>query len=253
MKYIGFIPARLDSTRLPGKPLVKILGKFMIQHVYENVLPAFGRDNLFVVTPDDLIGQAVDGFGGKSILTGWVRSGTDRCLEAFKRMKEAGDPDVDVIINIQGDEPLVRSEQIEALKSVFKRPVFMAATNVDFATLATPTRALDMTGANAYVTLDCFSNAMYFSRYPIPYVKDTRFLESHFHYKTIGVYGYTPDVLWHYAQLPSTMYEKAEGLEQNRWLEMGNKIRVVRTRFGTVGVDTEEDLARVKEIMSLEE
>jgi 3-deoxy-manno-octulosonate cytidylyltransferase (CMP-KDO synthetase) len=241
-KFIGIIPARYASTRFPGKPLVDMAGKKMIQRVYEQVVSTV--DKLIVATDDERIVQAVNNFGGNVILTsGSHKSGTDRCYEAFCK---AG-ADYDVVINIQGDEPFIHPGQIELLKNCFKDK------NVQIATLVKP---FDKDGNfekmlfnpnTPKVVLNCKSEAMYFSRSIIPYIRGeeyTGWLQMHTFYKHIGLYAYRSDVLGEITRLPQSTLEKAESLEQLRWIENGYKIKVAITNQETVGIDTPEDMER---------
>ena len=242
MRFLGIIPARYASTRFPGKPLVDIDGKPMIQRVYEQVRSTV--DALVVATDDERILVAVQNFGGRGILTSVEHhSGTDRCMEAFLKIGE----DYDVVINIQGDEPFIQPEQIELLKKCFSE------TDTQIATLVKP---FDKNGDfektlqnpnTPKVVLNTRSEAIYFSRSVIPYLryKDTaEWLKNHTYYKHIGLYAYRPDVLKEITALPQSSLELAESLEQLRWLENGYKIKVAITHQETIGIDTPEDLAK---------
>ena len=242
MKFIGIIPARYASTRFPGKPLVDMNGKPMIQRVYEQVQQTV--DNLYVATDDMRIEKAVKSFGGNVILTSdQHRSGTDRCYEAYQK---AGSDD-DVVINIQGDEPFVQPEQINLLKDCFNLPDVQIATlvkpfdtNGDFeTTLFNPN--------SPKVVLNKKNEAIYFSRSIIPYIqneKHTEWLKSHTFYKHIGLYAYRADVLQEIVSLPPSCLELAESLEQLRWIENGYKINVGITQQETIGIDTPEDMEK---------
>lgn len=240
MKFIGIIPARYASTRFPGKPLVNMNGKTMIQRVYEQVEQTV--DLLYVATDDMRIEENVRSFGGNVVMTSdQHRSGTDRCYEAYQKVAS----DYDIVINIQGDEPFIQSEQIELLKTCFQQPDVQIATLVkpfdsdgDFeTTLFNPN--------TPKVVLNKKNEAIYFSRSIIPYVrneKHTEWLKMHTFYKHIGLYAYRSDVLREIVTLPQSTLELAESLEQLRWIENGYKIKVGITRQETIGIDTPEDM-----------
>jgi 3-deoxy-manno-octulosonate cytidylyltransferase (CMP-KDO synthetase) len=242
MKFLGIIPSRYASTRFPGKPLVDMDGKSMIRRVYEQVQSAV--DRLYVATDDERIAEAVRRFNGNVILTSERHnSGTDRCYEAFCK---AGF-DADVVINIQGDEPFIRPEQIELLKSCFSAPDTQIATLVkpfdkdgDFEqTLFNPN--------TPKVVLNSRNEAMYFSRSIIPYVRGkvhTEWLRAHTFYKHIGLYAYRAGVLREITALPQSSLEIAESLEQLRWLENGYRIKAGITGCETIGIDTPEDMKK---------
>ena len=214
MKFIGIIPARYASTRFPGKPLADMKGKYMIQRVYEQVRKIL--DNVCVATDDDRIFNAVKSFGGNVVMTSAEhRSGTDRCFEAYNRL--GGNEDV--IINIQGDEPFIKPEQIESLIACFDSP------QTQIATLVRP----------------------YFSRSIIPYMRNIspeQWPDKHVYYKHIGMYGYKADILSQITRLPQSSLEIAESLEQLRWLQNGYTIKVGITTQETIGIDTPDDLQK---------
>ena len=225
MKFIGIIPARYASTRFPGKPLAEICGKTVIRRVYEQACKAL--DTVVVATDDERIYEAVETFGGKVVITRPDhKCGTDRCLEAYQAIttptwREQNDKDT-VIINIQGDEPFIQPEQIEALMACFDRP------DTDIATLVQP------------FAEDKNQEAKMFSRKVIA-ASDGKY------YKHIGIYAYRADVLSKITTLPQSPLEIAERLEQLRWLENGYKIRVGVTTQSTIGIDTPEDLEKAIE------
>ncbi|MDR0431403.1 MAG: 3-deoxy-manno-octulosonate cytidylyltransferase [Tannerellaceae bacterium] len=246
-KFIGIIPARYGSTRFPGKPLVDLGGKPMIQHVYERVrqvLPV-----VCVATDDVRIEKAVKAFGGNVVMTSENhRSGTDRCYEAFTKIGKG----YNVIINVQGDEPFIQPSQIELLKACFSN------YSVQIATLVKPIKtnenfAMALSNKNApKVVLNQYGEAMYFSRSVIPYYRGkshTEWLASHTYYKHIGLYAYRAEVLQEITRLPPTPLEIAESLEQLRWLEYGFKIKVGVTEQDTMGIDTPEDLEKALEFL----
>ena len=242
MKFIGIIPARYASTRFPGKPLADMLGKPMIQRVYERVQSVL--DAVCVATDDARIEEAVKQFGGHVVMTSdRHRSGTDRCYEAYQQCGT----DYDVVINIQGDEPFIHPEQIETLKACFADPTTQIATLVkafradgDFeSTLFNPN--------SPKVVFNKQHEALYFSRSIIPYIrgeKYTEWLKNHTFYKHIGLYAYRAEVLKEITQLPQSTLELAESLEQLRWLENGYKIKVGITDQETIGIDTPEDMEK---------
>ena len=246
LKYIAIIPARYASTRFPAKPLALLGGKPVIQRVYEQVAGVL--DDAVVATDDERIYDAVRSFGGRVEMTSTAhRSGTDRCWEAYCRQ---GRP-YDVVVNVQGDEPFIRREQLEALKGCFDNP------QIDIATLVKPFAAADGLAAlenpnSPKVVLDAESRALYFSRSVIPYLRNVpreEWLAHHTFYKHIGIYAFRSEVLRQVTSLPQSPLELAESLEQLRWLENGYKIGVGITEAETVGIDTPEDLARAEEFL----
>jgi len=241
MKFLGIIPARYASTRFPGKPLVDMLGKTMIQRVYEQVIGVL--DDVYVATDDQRIFDAVKAFGGKVVMTSQNhQSGTDRCYEAFTKIGER----YDVVINIQGDEPFIKPSQIKLLQSCFEDKNTQIATLVkpfeldaDFDVLSNPN--------SPKVVLNKNMQALYFSRSVVPYLRgkeQTEWIKNHVYYKHIGLYAYKADVLKEITALPQSDLEKAESLEQLRWLENGYVIKVGITNEETIGIDTPEDLKR---------
>ncbi|MGE5395779.1 MAG: 3-deoxy-manno-octulosonate cytidylyltransferase [Candidatus Saccharibacteria bacterium] len=246
MNFIGIIPARYQSTRFPGKPLVLLQGKPIIQWVYENAAKVL--DTVYVATDDERIFQAVEAFGGKAVYTSAShQSGTDRCAEAAQLL--ARQMQVDVVINIQGDEPFIRSEQIESLKACFNYP------HTEIATLIKPvTQIEEIFNINRpKVVINHNKEAMYFSRSPIPFVRglaqEEWLTHSHF-YSHIGMYAYQYDVLLDLTKLPVGLLEKAESLEQLRWLENGYTIRTAQTLFESIGIDTPEDLEQARRLLT---
>ena len=241
MKFIGIIPARYASTRFPGKPLAEICGKTIIRRVYEQACKAL--DTVVVATDDERIYNDVESFGGKVVMTRPDhKCGTDRCLEAYQAIttpawREQNDKDT-VIINIQGDEPFIQPEQIEALMACFDRP------DTDIATLVQPfaedKNAIENPNSPK-VNWDVETQeAKMFSRKVIA-ASDGKY------YKHIGIYAYRADVLSKITALPQSPLEIAERLEQLRWLENGYKIRVGVTSQSTIGIDTPEDLEKAIE------
>ncbi len=244
MKFVGIIPARYASTRFPGKPLALLGGKTVIQRVYEQVKECF--DELYVATDDERIKECVEGFGGNVVMTSEdCKNGTGRCLDAYKRLNL----NCDVIVNIQGDEPFIQQKQVKTLIACFENP------DTDIATLVKPFEESDglerLECPNSpKVVLNEEGFALYFSRSVIPYlrgVEKENWLASHTFYKHLGIYAYRANILETITHLPQSPMEKAESLEQLRWLENGYKIKVGVTDIETIGIDTPEDLERAKE------
>ncbi|WEA02721.1 3-deoxy-manno-octulosonate cytidylyltransferase [Mucilaginibacter sp. SJ] len=241
MKILGIIPARYASSRFPGKPLVDIGGKTMIQRVYEQAKKCRSLSEVIVATDDDRIFNHVNGFGGVAVMTGANhQSGTDRCAEVARLY-----PGYEVIINIQGDEPFIDPEQITKLTACFNDPDTQLATLVK--------RILteqELHNANSpKVVINKLSEAIYFSRATLPHVRGQEpenWLEFHTFYKHIGIYGYRADVLQLITKLPVSPLEKAESLEQLRWIDNGYRIKVAETELETHAVDVPEDLEKLK-------
>lgn len=243
MRFLAIIPARYASTRFPGKPLAMLGGKPVIRRVWEQATTVFS--DTAVATDDRRIFDAVEAFGGRAIMTSPNhRSGTDRCYEAC--LKAGGN--YDVVVNIQGDEPFIRQSLLEAIQRCFDDP------QTDIATLAKPFTEDDGLEAlenpnSPKVVLDGRSRALYFSRSVIPYlrgVERSRWLRQHTFYKHIGMYAFRTPVLKAVTALPQSTLEKAESLEQLRWLENGYRISVALSDAETVGIDTPDDLVRAE-------
>ena len=246
MKFTGIIPARYASTRFPGKPLVDMKGKTMIQRVYEQV--SIVLDSVYVATDDSRIYETVEAFGGRAIMTSEKhRSGTDRCEEAYYKTGEKSD----VIINIQGDEPFIKPCQIEEIMKCFD------SEDTQIATLVTAFDSTDgwdvlMNPNSPKVVLNDKSEALYFSRSIIPYLRNIprqEWLLNHVFYKHIGMYAYRVDVLKEITKLPQSTLELAESLEQLRWLQNGYKIKVGITTQETIGIDTPDDLRKALDLL----
>ena len=251
MNFLAIIPARFGSTRLEGKPLVDICGKPMIQHVYERASKVV--ENVFVATDDSRIEIAIKNFGGKSVMTSEHHtSGTDRCLEAYYNIQKNHKTQFDVIINIQGDEPTLESNQILDLMNCFENPETNIATLVSKVTHAEELNSK----TSAFVITDVNMRAIYFSRTPIPAVKGLDksewFGKTDF-YKHIGMYAYRPVELAKISVLPQSKLELIEGLEQNRWIENDHPIHVAETKYHSLSVDTQEDLENIRKIMCKKE
>ncbi len=237
MKTICIIPARYSSTRLPGKPLKDICGKPMICRVYERAKNSKLADEIIVATDDERIFQAVEKNSGRAMMTrADHKTGTDRLAEVAEKF-----PDAEVIVNVQGDEPLIEASLIDELIEQF------ADENLQMATVATELFDEEemKNPNNVKVVIDKKNNALYFSRSLIPYPRNAGKAKV---YKHIGIYAYRRNFLLDYAKMEPTELEKSESLEQLRALENGFKIRVIKSDCKFIGVDTEEDLKLVNEI-----
>lgn len=238
MRIIGIIPARFASTRFPAKPLADIAGKSMIQRVYGQALLSKQLEKVVVATDDARIFDHVKGFGGEACMTSPDHvSGTDRCHEALT--KQSGT--YDYVINIQGDEPFIAPEQISLL-------VKMLDGETELATLVKKiTEDEQLFNPNVVkVVTDATGNALYFSRSPVPHIRNTeesQWLKKSTFFKHIGMYAYRADVLARITQLKPSPLELAESLEQLRWLENGLRIKVGETDIESLGVDTPDDLS----------
>ena len=246
MRSIAIIPARYASTRFPAKPLAILGGKMVVERVYEQVKKAI--DKVVVATDDERIYDAVMSFGGEVVMTSSEhRSGTDRCAEAYEKLGY----EADIVLNIQGDEPFITPEQIETLVKCFD------SEKIDIATLVKPFSAEDGIDAlenpnSPKVVINEAQEAIYFSRSVVPYlrgVKRSEWLKNHTFYKHIGIYAFRAETLKRVTTLPQSPLEKAESLEQLRWLESGYKIGVGVTNIETVGIDTPEDLERAEQFL----
>ena len=246
MRSIAIIPARYASTRFPAKPLAILGGKMVVERVYEQVKKAI--DKVVVATDDERIYDAVMSFGGEVVMTSSEhRSGTDRCAEAYEKLGY----EADIVLNIQGDEPFIAPEQIETLVKCFD------SEKIDIATLVKPFSAEDGIDAlenpnSPKVVINKAQEAIYFSRSVVPYlrgVERSEWLKNHTFYKHIGIYAFRAETLKRVTTLPQSPLEKAESLEQLRWLESGYKIGVGVTNIETVGIDTPEDLERAEQFL----
>ena len=245
LRFVGIIPARFASTRFPGKPLVNIAGKTMIERVYEQVSKAL--TDVYVATDDKRIFDAVLAFGGKAIMTSDKhRSGTDRCYEAFSKLEEW----FDVVINVQGDEPFIQPEQIVELQRCFEEPETQIATLAKKITKKDGLEFLQNPN-NPKLVVNKQNEALYFSRSVIPYrrgAEPENWISLHPYLKHVGIYAYRADVLHELTLLEQSPLEIAESLEQLRWLENGYRIKVGFTDVETIGIDTPEDMEKVKEM-----
>ena len=242
MKVICVIPARYASTRFPGKALADLLGKPMIQHIYERVLKARTLSFAAVATDDERIVAAVEGFGGRAIMTAVThRSGTDRIAEAVSRLDIE---ESDIVVNIQGDQPLFEPSQIdEVAKPLLDDPAIPMST-----LMYKIVREEEIAHPNAVkVVFDQDYFALYFSRATIPYVRDKGHEGSY--YKHHGIYAYRREFLKKFTELPEGILEKLEALEQLRAIEYGYRIKVVETPYDSVEVDTPQELERVRRLL----
>lgn len=241
---IGIIPARYASTRFPGKPLIDIAGKTMIQRVYERAA-ASNLDSVVVATDDERIYQAVVNFGGNVAMTGVHSNGTSRCIEAFL---EQAIP-YDILVNIQGDEPFIHPSQINAILKAFGSPSTKIATLVKKIT-----NGDDLFNPNvvkvvlSQAVINEVYNALYFSRSPIPFVRDAvqeQWLEQHNFYKHIGLYAFSRSfAIEDYPTINTGILQDIEKLEQLQWLENNIAIRALETSLTTPNIDTPEDLKK---------
>ncbi len=240
-KVIVVIPARYGSTRLAGKPLISLAGKPMIQRVYERAKLAARVNRVIVATDDERIVKAIEAFGGEARMTrSEHRTGTERVAEVAAR--EQGD----VFVNVQGDEPLLDPNAIDvAVNSLLEEP------QASISTVATPIKTPgDIMDPNVVkVVLDFDGNAIYFSRAPIPWVRDTASKIQVRHLKHLGLYVFQRDALLEYPTLPQGELERVEQLEQLRWMENGWKIRVTEVEHDAISVDVPEDVARVERLL----
>jgi 3-deoxy-manno-octulosonate cytidylyltransferase (CMP-KDO synthetase) len=244
MTFMAIIPARYASTRFPGKPLAVLGGKTVIQRVYEQVNSIL--DEVYVATDDKRIYDCVTGFGGRAVMTREDhKSGTDRIEEAVEKIQSSAD----VIINVQGDEPFIQPSQIKTLMELFDTP------DTQIGTLGKPFESIEaIENPNSpKIVTDNRGFALYFSRSIIPYIRGKERSEWFGEYpflKHLGIYAYRREVLKEVTLLPQSSLEKAESLEQLRWLQNGYRIRVGLTDVETVGIDTPEDLKRAEEFLN---
>ena len=245
MKKIAIIPARYESKRFIGKPLALILGKPMIQHVYEKVTKSL--ENVVVATDDDRIIKCVKSFGGNVILTKSSHiNGTSRCLEAVDIWSLKSKLSFDYIINIQGDEPLLHEDHLNKLINCFEN------SSTNFATIALEINSpSNVKKGKVFLVKDINDNVLYFSRNIIPYKRnykeENEELKSKF-YQHIGIYGYKKDTLKKFCKMTPSFLERSEKLEQLRWLENGGKIKVGISNYFSYPVDTMNDLKEVRKI-----
>ncbi len=236
---LGIIPARYASTRFPAKPLTDIAGKSMIQRVYEQVKKSTLITDVIVATDNKEILDHVTSFGGRVRMTKESHvSGTDRCYEALTLQKAK----FDYVINIQGDEPFIQPEQIDLLAKLLDGKTEIATL---VKKIEDQSQLFNPNVVKAVVSEK--GEALYFSRSTVPHIRNTpdaEWLSKHSFYKHIGMYAYRTDVLKQLTELPVSALEKAESLEQLRWLENGFRIKVAETKTETIGIDTPEDLQK---------
>jgi 3-deoxy-manno-octulosonate cytidylyltransferase (CMP-KDO synthetase) len=240
-EVVIIIPARFGAARLPGKPLVSLAGKPMIQRVYERAMMAARASRVIVATDDERIVKAVESFGGVARMTRVDhRTGTERVAEVAAHEKG------NVFVNVQGDEPLLDPSAVDtAVNALLEEP------EAAISTVATPIKTpADIMDPNVVKTvLDFDNNGIYFSRAPIPWVRDTSSKIQVRHLKHLGLYVFQRDALLEYPTLPQGELERIEQLEQLRWLENGWKIRVAEVEHDAVSVDVPEDVARVEKLL----
>jgi 3-deoxy-manno-octulosonate cytidylyltransferase (CMP-KDO synthetase) len=241
---IGIIPARFASTRFPGKPLADILGKSMLQRVYEQSSKSKFLKRVVVATDDERIFDHVKSFGGDVVMTVEHHpSGTDRCWDAAQQIDEA----FNYVINVQGDEPFIKPGQIDELASALDG-------NIELATQMVAVNSYDLLTDKGEVKIVLSKNneAMYFSRSIIPFIKNVdekEWLQHHTYYRHVGMYAYRKDILAKITKLPVSSLEKAESLEQLRWIENGFKVKCVVTHYDSHCVDTPEDLEKAIQML----
>ncbi len=244
MKVLSIIPARYQSSRFPGKPLADISGKTMIRRVYEQASKAF--ENVVIATDDNRIYNEAKKINANVVLTSDKhKSGTDRCFEALEKFSKQQNTNFEVVINIQGDEPLLNPPAVKKLAKLFYNK------KVKIATLVNKVRySNELLNPNRVkVVIDKNKKSVYFSRSLIPFVRNKDVLDKIYFYIHVGIYGFRSEVLKQVSALSSSMIEKAESLEQNRWIENGYSIYVSETEYESVPVDTPDDLKQVNELL----
>jgi len=240
LNIVGIIPARYSSSRFPGKPLADILGKPMIQWVYERSKLAKSLKDVYIATDDERIADTVDSFGGKYIMTSKnCKSGTDRIIEALSQIEEH----IDIVVNIQGDEPLITANVIDSIvKPIIKNPDIPVSTA--YTKINKKEEYIDEHIVK--IVVNKLGYAIYFSRSPIPYMKEWK---EGLALKHIGIYAYTTKFLMHLPSIASSLLEDTEKLEQLRILENGIPIKAVFVNYEGVGVDVKEDIEKVIKIL----
>jgi 3-deoxy-manno-octulosonate cytidylyltransferase (CMP-KDO synthetase) len=244
MKILGVIPARYASSRFPGKPLLDILGKSMIRRVYEQSMASGSLHKVVVATDDARIYDHVKAFGGQVVMTSDTHpSGTDRCFEALTLETDS----YDYVVNIQGDEPFIDPSQIELLAGLLD-----GTTELATLIIRVDTAELVFDKGEVKVVLNKTGEALYFSRNPIPFLKGVPESEWHLHhpyYRHVGLYAYRADILKSISGLAPSALEKAESLEQLRWIENGYRIRTALTTFDSHCIDTPEDVEKALRLL----
>ena len=242
---VGIIPARYASTRFPGKPLIDIQGKTMLQRVYEQATKSKYLNKVVVATDDERIFNHVKSFGGEAVMTAAHHpSGTDRCWDALQQLEE----NFQYVINIQGDEPFIEPEQIDELANELKDGTTELATQM----IAVDNHEILFDKGEVKIVLNPNNEALYFSRMVIPFIKgvdEKEWHQHHTYYRHVGMYAYRKDVLEKITQLPVSSLEKAESLEQLRWVENGFKIKCVLTKFDSHCIDTPDDIIKMLALM----
>jgi 3-deoxy-manno-octulosonate cytidylyltransferase (CMP-KDO synthetase) len=252
MKILGIIPARYASTRFPGKPLALIDGKSMIRRVYEQCQECRDLSRIIVATDSKAIMTHVAGFGGEVVMTSDKhQSGTDRCAEVMEKIRTARTYiKPDAVINVQGDEPFIEPAQISEVVRAFKDESVMVATLAK--KITTLEDLLDPNVVKVAFARD--HRALYFSRSPIPYLRNhprEEWLANGTFFRHVGIYGYRPDVLDQLVKLPASALEESESLEQLRWLDAGCEITVGETDFETFAIDSPADLLKITNTKTL--
>lgn len=247
MKRLAVIPARYASSRFPAKPLAELKGRSMIMWVYDAVVASGLFDRVVVATDDERIEGRVKECGGDVVMTSVsCTCGTQRCEEVLTALEKAGEP-YDLVVNVQGDEPLIKKEQLADVVSLFE------SDDCRIATLAKKIeQAEDLFDPNCVKVVFARNRAIYFSRSVIPYLRGVSaedYLKQSCHYKHIGLYAYTSEALHEIVRLSVSTLEKAESLEQLRWLENGFRVFIKPTAFESIGVDTPEDLERINRML----
>ena len=245
MKVLGIIPARFDSTRLPGKPLAMINGKPMIQLVYEQVLNSGAVDEVAIATDDERIVSAAKNFGAKVFLTNKNHtSGTRRCAEVAEHYKN----EFDVVLNIQGDEPFIAAEQLDLVRQLLEKDFVKIVSLVK--KISSKEELENPNVVKAVKSID--GKALYFSRTAIPFMRNAEadFRNQFSFFRHIGLYGFKTKTLLEIATLPSSPLELAESLEQLGWMENGHEIHLTETEIETLSIDTPEDLAKANALLT---
>jgi len=242
MKAIGVIPARWGSTRFEGKVLAKLKGKYLIQHVWEKIRQSRLLDGVLIACDDERVMKAAEEFGAKAVMTSSKHpSGTDRIAEAVRSLA------VEVVVNIQADEPLIEPKVIDHLvQTLLDDKACMMATAIKLIE-----DEQDVANPNIVkVVVDQNRHALYFSRAMIPYNRDKRKFKDMHYYKHLGLYAYRKEFLLKFKELPRSHLESTEKLEQLRALEAGYKIKTIETNIDTIGVDTPNDLVKVEKLLN---
>lgn len=241
MKTVAVIPARYEASRFPGKLMQDLGGKTVIATTYENVVATQLFDEVFVATDSEIIFREIEKIGGKAVMTGTHETGSDRIAEAVKNI------DCDIVVNVQGDEPFLKTEPLQQLISVFdedeRKEISLASLKIRI------TEEEEIQNPNAVKVITDLQNfALYFSRSPIPFHREKSLAADYFRH--VGVYAFRKEALLRFAALEMTPLESLEKIECLRYLENGMKIKMVETNFAGVGIDVPEDLAKARELLS---